>query len=148
MWRATANVRFIIELFSEAKNLFCQESVFLSNLGRLVLWFCQINVERFFVDKPFVMNEFILFVVNASFMKCYRIRDQNRISFIKVSQLERIEKSYSVERKRLSVEFLMVDQVRQGFELLMDEDAYTLFDVRWQRFQTSDEIFFDFAEFQ
>jgi len=65
-----------------------------------------------------------------------------------VSQLERIEKSYSVERKRLTVEFHMIDQVKQGLELLMDEEAYTLFEMRWERFKTSDEIFFDFAEFQ
>jgi hypothetical protein len=65
-----------------------------------------------------------------------------------VSQLERIEKSYSVERKRLTVEFQMIDQVKQGLELLMDEEAYSLFEMRWERFQTSDEIFFDFAEFQ
>ena len=122
--------------------------MFLCNLGRLVLGFCQINVERFFVDRPFVLKEFNLFVVNALRMKCYRIRDQNRISFIMVSQLERIEKSYSVERKRLTVEFHMIDQVKQGLELLMDEEAYTLFEMRWERFKTSDEIFFDFAEFQ
>ena len=93
-------------------------------------------------------KEFNLLVVNALRMKCYRIRDQNRISFIMVSQLERIEKSYSVERKRLTVEFQMIDQVKQGLELLMDEEAYSLFEMRWERFQTSDEIFFDFAEFQ
>lgn len=95
-----------------------------------------------------MLKEFNLFVVNALRMKCYRIRDQNRISFIMVSQLERIEKSYSVERKRLTVDFQMIDEVKQGLELLMDEEAYSLFEMRWERFQTSDEIFFDFAEFQ
>jgi hypothetical protein len=109
---------------------------------------CQKSVEGLFVDSPFMLKEFNLFVVNALRMKCYRIRDQNRISFIMVSQLERIEKSYSVERKRLTVDFQMIDEVKQGLELLMDEEAYSLFEMRWERFQTSDEIFFDFAEFQ
>lgn len=65
-----------------------------------------------------------------------------------VSQLERIEKNYSVERHRLSIDFIRIDQARQGLELMMDEEAYSLFEMRWERFQASDEIFFDFAEFQ
>jgi hypothetical protein len=30
----------------------------------------------------------------------------------------------------------------------MNVEAYALFELRWERFQTSDEIFFDFGEFQ
>ncbi|MEN9959583.1 MAG: hypothetical protein RLZZ474_1827 [Bacteroidota bacterium] len=64
------------------------------------------------------------------------------------SQVERIEKNYSLERSRLLIDFQMINQHNRNLELLLDEEAYTLFEIRWQRFQTSDEIFFDFAEFQ
>jgi hypothetical protein len=64
------------------------------------------------------------------------------------SQVERIEKNYSLERSRLLIDFQMVNQHKRNLELLLDEEAYTQFEIRWQRFQTSDEIFFDFAEFQ
>jgi hypothetical protein len=95
-----------------------------------------------------VLKEFNLFVVIASGMKCYRIREQNRIVFLMGSQVERIEKNYSLERSRLLIDFQMVNQHKRNLELLLDEEAYTQFEIRWQRFQTSDEIFFDFAEFQ
>ena len=128
--------------------LFCQESVFLGILGHLGKVFCQKYVKTLFVYRPFVTKEFNLFVFNASCMKCYRLRDQNRIVFLMGSQVERIEKNYSTERRRLSIDFQMADQNNQSLELLLDDEAYTLFEIRWQRFQNSDEIFFDFAEFQ
>jgi hypothetical protein len=122
--------------------------VFLGILGHLGKVFCQKYVETLFVYRPFVTKEFNLFVFNASCMKCYRLRDQNRIVFLMGSQVERIEKNYSTERRRLSIDFQMINQNNQSLELLLAEEAYTLFEIRWHRFQTSDEIFFDFAEFQ
>ena len=122
--------------------------MFLGILGHLGKVFCQKYVETLFVYRPFVTKEFNLFVFNASCMKCYRLRDQNRIVFLMGSQVERIEKNYSTERRRLSIDFQMIDQNNQSLELLLDDEAYTLFEIRWQRFQNSDEIFFDFAEFQ
>jgi hypothetical protein len=95
-----------------------------------------------------VLKEFNLFVVIASGMKCYRIREQNRIVFLMGSQVERIEKNYSSERRRLSMDFQTVNQNHLKLELLMDEEAYNLFEMRWERFHATDEIFFDFAEFQ
>lgn len=122
--------------------------MFLGILGHLEKVFCQKYVEILFVYRPFVTKEFNLYVVNASCMKCYRLRDQNRIVFLVGSQVERIEKNYSTERRRLSIDFQMIDQNNQSLELLLDDEAYTLFEIRWQRFQNSDTIFFDFAEFQ
>jgi hypothetical protein len=122
--------------------------VFLVILGRLPLGFCQKSVERLFVDRPFVVNEFNLIVVYAVGMKCYRIREQNRVVFLMGSQVEQIEKNYSSERCRLSMDFQIVNQNHLKLELLMDEEAYNIFEMRWERFHATDEIFFDFVDFQ
>jgi hypothetical protein len=122
--------------------------VFLGILGRLGRGFCQKSVERLFVDRPFVANELNLIVVYAAGMKCYRIREQNRIVFLMGSQVEHIEKNYSPERRRLSMDFQLLKQNHLKLELLMDEEAFSLFEMRWERFHATDEIFFDFVDFQ
>ena len=117
-------------------------------LGRLGRDFCQKYVERLFVDRPFIVNEFNLIVVYAAGMKCYRIREQNRIVFLMGSQVEHIVKNYSSERRRLSMDIQTVNQNHLKLELLMDEEAFSFFEMRWERFHATDEIFFDFVDFQ
>jgi hypothetical protein len=81
-------------------------------------------------------------------MKCFRIREDSRVCFLMESRVERIDKNYSSAIGRLSLKFYLKEGGERGFDLRMDVEAFALFELRWERFQTSDEIFFDFGEFQ
>ncbi len=81
-------------------------------------------------------------------MKCYRIREDSRVCFLMESRVERIDKNYSAAIGRLSLKFYLKEGGEKYLDVRMDEEAYALFELRWERFQTSDEIFFDFGEFQ
>ncbi len=81
-------------------------------------------------------------------MKCYRIREDGRVCFLMESRVERIDKNYSAAIGRLSLTFYLKEGGERDLELRMDVEAFALFELRWERFQTSDEIFFDFADFQ
>jgi hypothetical protein len=81
-------------------------------------------------------------------MKCYRIREEGRVCFVMESRLGRIDKNYSVELGSLSLKIYLNDGSEMELVLLMDEETYALFEMRWERFHVSDEIFFDFGEFQ
>ena len=81
-------------------------------------------------------------------MKCYRIRDRNRICFLMASQLARLDKKYDAHQHMLSIRFFHEDGKNSDVQLTLNEEELALFDLRWERFQQSDEIFFDCAEFQ
>lgn len=86
--------------------------------------------------------------VNSEYMKCYRIRDRNRICFLMASQLARLDKKYDAHRQMLGIRFFHADGKTSDVQLTLNEEELALFDLRWERFQQSDEIFFDCAEFQ
>ena len=81
-------------------------------------------------------------------MKCYRIRDRNRICFLMASRLARLDKKYDARRQMLGIRFFHADGKTSDVQLTLNEEELALFDLRWERFQQSDEIFFDCAEFQ
>ena len=64
------------------------------------------------------------------------------------SRVERIDKNYSAAIGRLSLKFYLKEGGERVLDLRMDVESYVLFELRWERFQVSDEIFFDFVEFQ
>ncbi|MFM7019820.1 MAG: hypothetical protein ACKOXC_03370 [Aquirufa sp.] len=81
-------------------------------------------------------------------MKCYRIRDRKRICFLMASQLARLDKKYDAHLQMLSIRFINEDGKNLDVQLTLNEEELALFDLRWERFQHSDEIFFDCVEFQ
>ena len=81
-------------------------------------------------------------------MKCYRIRDRNRICFLMTSQLASLDKKYDAHRQMLSIRFFHANGNTSDVQLTLNEEELALFNLRWERFQQSDEIFFDCAEFQ
>ncbi len=64
------------------------------------------------------------------------------------SQLASIDKNYDTSRQKLMIRFFPVDGKSSDVVLTLNEEELALFDLRWERFQQSDEIFFDCAEFQ
>ena len=48
---------------------------------------------------------------------------------------------------RISITLVMFDGRKISLTQVMGEEDYQLFDQRWERFKTSDEIFFDLGEF-
>ncbi len=64
------------------------------------------------------------------------------------SQLASLDKKYDARRQMLSIRFFHADGNTLDVQLTLNEEELALFDLRWERFQQSDEIFFDCAEFQ
>lgn len=80
-------------------------------------------------------------------MKCYRIREHSRVTFFKVAQIQSEEITYDRMSGKLSISLLMMDGRKIGLSLVMAEEEKQQFEQRWERFKTSDEIFFDLGEF-
>lgn len=64
------------------------------------------------------------------------------------SQLASVDKKYDVAKQLLSIHFANKDGQVRSIQIKLNEEECALFDLRWDRFQGSDEIFFDCAEFQ
>jgi hypothetical protein len=81
-------------------------------------------------------------------MKCYRIREQYRVSFLMASQLVEVYKKYDVQQSVLNIRFCRQDG--KDIQVLgqMTKEELSLFELRWERFHASDELFFDCVEFQ
>ncbi len=80
-------------------------------------------------------------------MKCYRIREHSRVTFFKVAQIQSEEITYDRMSGKLLISLLMMDGRKIGLSLVMAEEEKQQFEQRWERFKTSDEIFFDLGEF-
>lgn len=80
-------------------------------------------------------------------MKCYRIREQSRVTFLMGNQIGSSELEYDQLSGRLIINFLLQEgkKIRMTHTLSLDE--FRLFEPRWERFKTSDEIFFDLGDF-
>lgn len=80
-------------------------------------------------------------------MKCYRIREQSRVTFLMGNQIGSSELEYDQLSGRLIINFLLQEgkKIRMTHTLSLDE--FQLFEPRWERFKTSDEIFFDLGDF-
>lgn len=81
-------------------------------------------------------------------MKCYRIREQYRVSFLMASQLVEVYKKYDVQQSVLSIRFFRQDGKEVLVQAQLTPEEYSLFELRWERFHASDELFFDCVEFQ
>lgn len=80
-------------------------------------------------------------------MKCYRIREHSRVTFIMGNQIQSDEMNRDRMSGRISITLVLIDGRKIGLTHVMGEEEYQLFDQRWERFKTSDEIFFDLGEF-
>lgn len=80
-------------------------------------------------------------------MKCYRIREQSRVTFVMGNQIQSEEMNRDRMSGRISITLVLIDGRKIGLTHVMEEEEYQLFEQRWERFKTSDEIFFDLGEF-
>ncbi len=80
-------------------------------------------------------------------MKCYRIREQSRVTFIMGNQIQSEEMNRDRMSCRIPIALVLIEGRKIGLTHVMGEEEYQLFDQRWERFKTSDEIFFDLGEF-
>ena len=80
-------------------------------------------------------------------MKCYRIREQSRLTFLMGNQLGSSELEYDRLTGRITIAFALLDGRKIRLSQTFGEDDFQLFDVRWERFKVSDEIFFDLGDF-
>jgi hypothetical protein len=63
------------------------------------------------------------------------------------NQLGSSELEYDRLTGRITIAFLLLDGRKIRLTQTFGEDDFQLFEVRWERFKVSDEIFFDLGEF-
>lgn len=80
-------------------------------------------------------------------MKCYRIREQSRVTFLMGNQIGSSELEYDQLSGRLIINFLLQEGKKIRMTHTLSVDEFQLFELRWERFKTSDEIFFDLGDF-
>lgn len=80
-------------------------------------------------------------------MKCYRIREQSRVTFLMGNQIGSSELEYDQLSGRLIINFLLQEGKKIRMTHTLNLDDFQLFEIRWERFKVSDEIFFDLGEF-
>ncbi len=80
-------------------------------------------------------------------MKCYRIREQSRVTFLMGNQIGSSELEYDQLSGRVIIQFLLHDGKKTRMTHTLNLDDFQLFEIRWERFKVSDEIFFDLGEF-
>ncbi len=80
-------------------------------------------------------------------MKCYRIREQSRVTFLMGNQIGSSELEYDQLSGRLIISFLLQEGKKIRMTHTLSLDDFQLFEIRWERFKVSDEIFFDLGEF-
>jgi hypothetical protein len=80
-------------------------------------------------------------------MKCYRIREQSRVTFLMGNQIGSSELEYDQLSGRLIINFLLQEGKKIRMTHTLSLDDFQLFEIRWERFKVSDEIFFDLGEF-
>ena len=64
------------------------------------------------------------------------------------SQLVEVYKKYDVQQSVLSIRFCRQDGKEVLVQAQLTPEEYSLFELRWERFHASDELFFDCVEFQ
>ncbi len=80
-------------------------------------------------------------------MKCYRIREQSHVTFLMGNQIGSSELEYDQLSGKAFV-FLLLHQgkkIRLTHSFIIED--FQLFEIRWERFKVSDEIFFDLGDF-
>jgi len=80
-------------------------------------------------------------------MKCYRIREQSRVTFLMGNQIGSSELEYDQLSGRAVINFLLHDGKKIRMAHTLNLDDFQLFEIRWERFKVSDEIFFDLGDF-
>ena len=80
-------------------------------------------------------------------MKCYRIREQSRVTFLMGNQIGYSELEYDQLSGRAVINFLLHDGKKTRMTHTLNLDDFQLFEIRWERFKVSDEIFFDLGDF-
>ncbi|MFD3394417.1 hypothetical protein U0R10_07285 [Aquirufa sp. OSTEICH-129V] len=80
-------------------------------------------------------------------MKCYRIREQSRVTFLMGNQIGSSELEYDQLSGRLIINFLLQEGKKIRMTHTLNLEDFQLFEIRWERFKVSDEIFFDLGEF-
>lgn len=80
-------------------------------------------------------------------MKCYRIREQSRVTFLMGNQIGSSELEYDQLSGRIIINFLLQEGKKIRLTHTLSLDDFQLFEIRWERFKVSDEIFFDLGEF-
>lgn len=80
-------------------------------------------------------------------MKCYRIREQSRVTFLMGNQIGSSELEYDQLSGRVIINFLLQEGKKIRMTHTLSLDDFQLFEIRWERFKVSDEIFFDLGEF-
>jgi hypothetical protein len=80
-------------------------------------------------------------------MKCYRIREQSRVTFLMGNQIGSSELEYDQLSGRAIIHFLLHDGKKTRMTHTLNLDDFQLFEIRWERFKVSDEIFFDLGDF-
>ena len=80
-------------------------------------------------------------------MKCYRIREQSRVTFLMGNQIGSSELEYDQLSGRVIINFLLQEGKKIRLTHTLSLDDFQLFEIRWERFKVSDEIFFDLGEF-
>ena len=80
-------------------------------------------------------------------MKCFRIREQSRVTFLMGNQIGSSELEYDHLSGRIIINFLLQEGKKIRLTHTLSLDDFQLFEIRWERFKVSDEIFFDLGEF-
>ncbi len=80
-------------------------------------------------------------------MKCYRIREQSRVTFLMGNQIGSSELEYDQLSGRVFIYFLLQEGKKIRMTHTLSLDDFQLFEIRWERFKVSDEIFFDLGDF-
>jgi hypothetical protein len=80
-------------------------------------------------------------------MKCYRIREQSRVTFLMRKQIQSEEITHDPLSGRTSISLVLLDGRKILLTRVQTDDEYQLFEPRWERFKTSDELFFDLGDF-
>ena len=80
-------------------------------------------------------------------MKCYRIREQSRVTFLMGNQIGSSELEYDQLSRRVVIHFLLHESKKIRMTHSLNLDDFQLFELRWERFKVSDEIFFDLGDF-
>lgn len=80
-------------------------------------------------------------------MKCYRIREQSRVTFLMGNQIGSSELEYDQLSGRVIINFLLQEGKKIRMTHTLSLDDFQLFEIRWERFKVSDEIFFDLGDF-
>jgi hypothetical protein len=80
-------------------------------------------------------------------MKCYRIREQSRVTFLMGNQIGSSELEYDQLSGRVIINFFLQEGKKIRMTHTLSLDDFQLFEIRWERFKVSDEIFFDLGDF-